>query len=641
MQNREGQKLGNYRLKKRLDGGGYADVYLAEQIYLGMEVAIKVLKSPNLTKEEREQFIAEAKLVAKLDHPHIVKILEFGIEPGQNTPYLVMDYAQEGTLRRRYPRGTQVPLEKIALYAKQVADALEYAHSALHPHTIVHRDVKPENMLIKRADHLLLSDFGIAVAGFNTGNLSKQLALISANKEMVPIPESIPGTPTYIAPERLLKPNQTQRSSDQYSLAVVVYEWLIGKPPFVGSELEVCSKHINDGPPLLSQPPYNVAPEIEDVVMKALAKKPEFRYATVKEFAHNLDAAIQAVRAKQLYASASSQQMPAIKPLPPAQVAPWSPPVNPQAPVNQSPPWMIPPASLNQPPVQQATPHAPYVPPSPQQQPPVVPAASQLPPWLQPQQPQAPVHQPSQEQAPVRAQVAAPIPQTPPALPAQPGVAKPGHQPAPTPQSPLPTGAQALPVPPVTPGVQAPGTWPGQPWYQGGYIPLDPSSHTMRDAQVQQQQQSFPNAHTTNNIGATAREFGQGMSNFKTWFVETFELDFEFFKLRRFQLFRWLGFVLNFFSAVVVGLAIVHDWWTGFFALLISWGAFFLCISAVKKPTAIFFGFVVACWWFYVGGSLDMLWPPKLMQPPTELAQLVFFLVSFGLHTWYALRKHE
>src|SRR5260370_38069970 len=140
MIDRVGQQLGNYRLTRLIGRGGFADVYLGEHIYLGTQAAVKVLTT-KLAHDEVEQFRQEARTMARLEHPNIVRVLEFGIEA--DTPFLIMSYAPNGTLRQRHARGTIVPLPTIVSYTKQMADALQYAHSE----KLIHRDVKPENML--------------------------------------------------------------------------------------------------------------------------------------------------------------------------------------------------------------------------------------------------------------------------------------------------------------------------------------------------------------------------------------------------------------------------------------------------------------------------------------------------------------
>ncbi|QBD76538.1 serine/threonine protein kinase [Ktedonosporobacter rubrisoli] len=156
MTHRAGQQLGNYRLTHLLGEGGFAEVYLGEHLHLGTQAAIKVLHT-QLTSDDIESFRAEARTIAHLIHPHIVRVLEFGVEG--KTPYLVMDYASGGTLRKLHPKGTRIPLAPVVSYVKQVADALQCAHDE----KLIHRDVKPENMLLGRRNEVLLSDFGIAL----------------------------------------------------------------------------------------------------------------------------------------------------------------------------------------------------------------------------------------------------------------------------------------------------------------------------------------------------------------------------------------------------------------------------------------------------------------------------------------------
>src|SRR5260370_24889966 len=149
------QQLGNYRLIRLLSEGSYAGVYLGEHIHLNTLAAIKVLHT-QLDSRDLEEFRKEAQIVARLRHPNIVSIHDFDVKDG--TPFLVMDYAPNGTLRQRHPKGSLLPPTTILPYLKQFAEALQYAH-AEH---LFHRNTKPENMLIEERDKILLSDFAIA-----------------------------------------------------------------------------------------------------------------------------------------------------------------------------------------------------------------------------------------------------------------------------------------------------------------------------------------------------------------------------------------------------------------------------------------------------------------------------------------------
>jgi eukaryotic-like serine/threonine-protein kinase len=162
-----GQQFGNYQVLRKLGQGAFAEVYLAEHQYLEIPAAIKILHA-RMGPDTYEQFRREAHTIAHLQHPHIVCVLDFGIR--EQTPYLILEYAPGGTLRARHPKGTRLPLEQIVTYVKQIAPALDYAHQ----HHVIHRDVKPENMLVNAQQEVVLSDFGIAVVHLTLESLSTQ-----------------------------------------------------------------------------------------------------------------------------------------------------------------------------------------------------------------------------------------------------------------------------------------------------------------------------------------------------------------------------------------------------------------------------------------------------------------------------------
>ena len=255
MGDRAGQQLGNYRVINLIGRGGFADVYLAEHIYLKTQVAIKILQTKVAHDEDLEGFLKEARTVAHLLHPNIVRVMDFGVD--EETPFLVMDYAPNGSLRRRYRKDTQLPLPLILSYVKHIAAALQYAHNE----KLIHRDIKPENMLVGRNNEVLLSDFGIA--------LIAQSSRYHRTQDIV-------GTVAYMAPEQIQ--GKPRPASAQYSLGIVVYEWLSGDRPFHGSFAELCTQHMYAPPPPLHEKVPSIPPDVERIVLTALAKDRKQRF---------------------------------------------------------------------------------------------------------------------------------------------------------------------------------------------------------------------------------------------------------------------------------------------------------------------------------------------------------------------------
>jgi serine/threonine protein kinase len=269
MDDRIGQQLGNYRLVRLLGRGGFAQVYLAEHLHLKRQVAIKVLHT-TLTHKQKESFLIEAQRLVDLPHPSIVRVIDFAIE--EDFPYLIMEYAPNGTLRARHPKGSCLSLTTINSYVKYIAAALQY----IHEQKLIHRDIKPENLLIGKHQEILLSDFGLATIAHTTSSLSMQ---------------GLAGTPLYMAPEQAQ--GKPRAASDQYALGVVVYEWLCGTVPFQGTVVEVATQHLCTPPLPLRQRIPTILPAVEQVVLKALAKDPQQRFPTITEFAEALEQASQ------------------------------------------------------------------------------------------------------------------------------------------------------------------------------------------------------------------------------------------------------------------------------------------------------------------------------------------------------------
>jgi serine/threonine protein kinase len=275
---RVGQQIGNYCLVQLLGQGAFADVYLGEHTLTKVQMAIKLIRVR--PTRPLKYFLREAKMVTRLRHPHIVRVFEGNVEDG--IPYLVMDYLPGGTLRERHPRGTQLPPKQVALYIEQVADALSYVHQQ----KLIHRDVKPENFLVDADEQILLSDFGLALI---VQSFSSQTG------------ERLAGTGPYMAPEQIQ--SRPCYASDQYALGIVAYEWLTGEQPFKGPLVQIAIQHMFDSPPPLREKVPALPKEVEQVVLKALAKEPSQRFATVKAFARALEASCQSSQNYTLFSS--------------------------------------------------------------------------------------------------------------------------------------------------------------------------------------------------------------------------------------------------------------------------------------------------------------------------------------------------
>ncbi|HEU5200264.1 MAG TPA: protein kinase, partial [Ktedonobacterales bacterium] len=255
----EGARLGAYELIERIGGGGMADVYRAKQTTaFDREVAVKVIRS-GFSEDQmfRERFLREAQAIAKLSHPNILPLIEFGQEG--DTLYLVMPYAPGGTLRDLITRvNGPLSLNDTVEIFTQLCDAVQYAHEQ----GIVHRDIKPQNVLIQRGKHLLLADFGIARDASDT-----KLTMTGAGV----------GTVEYMAPEQAM--GRSDARSDLYSLGLVLYQMLTGRVPFGGgTPFEIMMKQANE--PLTPARSLNPAlpREIDGILDMALAKDPNKRF---------------------------------------------------------------------------------------------------------------------------------------------------------------------------------------------------------------------------------------------------------------------------------------------------------------------------------------------------------------------------
>lgn len=262
-----GLQVGNYQLVQLLGSGGFASVYLGQHVQISTQQA--AIKALHLTGVNTLKFHQEAETIASLKHPHIVRLFDFVIQQG--TPFLVMDYAPNGSLCTRHATGEKVPLATVVQYVTQIADALQYAHDK----HIIHRDIKPDNVLLGSRGELLLGDFGIAVIS-QTGRITLQS------------PYGLAGTPYYMSPEMFR--GKPDKASDQYALGVMVYQWLSGTLPFSeGDFIQLGYQHAHESATPLRDRATFLSLEVEAVVMRALAKEPHQRFATVQDFATALE----------------------------------------------------------------------------------------------------------------------------------------------------------------------------------------------------------------------------------------------------------------------------------------------------------------------------------------------------------------
>lgn len=272
MTNFSGHYFGHYFLQRRIGSGGYADVYEAKDVFLDRYVAVKVLKVRVNPSDLREVIrnAREARTTARLRHPHIVGVIEFNIH--RDIPYIVMEYAKNGSLRHVHRVGESLPEDTIIHYLRQITEALNF----IHANGIIHQDVKPENMLLGDNNEILVSDFGTVAFIQNTGPQN--------------VGECI-GTVKYMAPERFLDDAPTP-ASDIYSLAVVVFEWYTGEQLFSGSTSEIIRQHRFVIPSTRRMNALGISPAIQRVLLKALAKNPLDRYHSAPEFYAALEQAM-------------------------------------------------------------------------------------------------------------------------------------------------------------------------------------------------------------------------------------------------------------------------------------------------------------------------------------------------------------
>ncbi|MCA8998089.1 MAG: serine/threonine protein kinase [Planctomycetaceae bacterium] len=274
----QGAQLGEFRLLRRLGKGGMAEVWLAEQITLRRNVAVKLLR-PELMEDGTyvQRFQTEAKAAAGLNHPNIVQVYTVGCEQGQH--YIAQEYVQGQTLKAFLQKRGPLDLSVALILLRQVASALQAASER----GIVHRDIKPENIMLTRKGEAKVADFGLAqLQGGERLNLTQEGVTM--------------GTPLYMSPEQVQGQSLDQRS-DLYSLGVTFYHALAGKPPFHGDNaVSVAVKHLHEKPMKLSDIRPDLPMAICDLIHKMMAREPENRYQTAQAVVNDVRKLAKAVR---------------------------------------------------------------------------------------------------------------------------------------------------------------------------------------------------------------------------------------------------------------------------------------------------------------------------------------------------------
>jgi TolB-like protein len=265
---------GRYDLERELGSGGMATVWLARDVRHERKVALKLLRPDVASTLGGERFLREIRLAAGLQHPHIVPLYDSGEAAG--VLYYVMPHLEGETLRQRLQRDTQMPVAEALLIAREVCDALHYAHQQ----DLVHRDIKPDNLLLVNG-HALVLDFGIARAVSEAGGLTLTETGIAV------------GTPAHMSPEQAAADPRVDGRADIYALGCVLYEMFAGTPPFTGPTAQaIMARHSADPVPSVRTLRPVVSPALEATLTKALAKLPADRHATAREFARSLDASM-------------------------------------------------------------------------------------------------------------------------------------------------------------------------------------------------------------------------------------------------------------------------------------------------------------------------------------------------------------
>jgi eukaryotic-like serine/threonine-protein kinase len=264
---RTGQQLGNYRLISSLNLDRYSGMYLGEHVQFNKQCVVKVWQL-QLKENLIDRFLKQTRALAQLEHPHILRVRDAGVE--HLAPFLVMDYVPHVTLQQRSSRGVPKPLSDILPFLQPLAEALQYAHN----NGFLHKDIRPRNILLGWNNNILLSNFTIPVL-LQSEEQPNHLKAAEVSELL-----------GYMPPEQMQ--GKAVPASDQYALAVVIYEWLCGDLPFHGSYGDIVNQHLHAQPPLLRKRVPTLSAAVESILFTALAKDPHKRFNSITAFVQAL-----------------------------------------------------------------------------------------------------------------------------------------------------------------------------------------------------------------------------------------------------------------------------------------------------------------------------------------------------------------
>jgi serine/threonine protein kinase len=268
-----GQSLGQYQILSEIATGGMSTVYLARQTSMNRDVAIKVLPRTFLHDNTfLERFNREVDIIAHLQHPHILPVYDYG--QFSEMPYIVMAYLRGGTLTDKIKREGAMDTAEVARITREIADALDYAHSK----GIIHRDFKPGNVLLDEQGNTYLADFGLAKLRESSSQITRTSAML--------------GTPAYMPPEQA-DSSELTAAADVYALGVTVFQMLTGRVPFEGSTTQILIAHAMQPIPNIRDFRPSLSPETQNIINRAMAKNPAERYGSAGKLAQGLRAALE------------------------------------------------------------------------------------------------------------------------------------------------------------------------------------------------------------------------------------------------------------------------------------------------------------------------------------------------------------